>query len=378
MKITVNKKDLVHALKRISAVIPGRTTLEILHYAKIETDKLGIKVRATDLDQWVTVHLPGKIEKAGKGLFPVKNLEKAIKAFSGEEISITFTGDGKVETCRVELICGKTKFKTDSRPLDEFPSLPETLVEFGFGISSEIMVRILEKSLYAVSTDLTRPALCGVLLRLKKGKLTVVSTDGTRLCALKTSSVTLHEVKGSKDSIIQSKSLKILKDYANKKGSLWAHTGGEWIQFSIYNEEGKGEMQILSRILEGPFPNYEKVIPQELKVNCTLSREELLDSVKRISVFSDQLTHSVRLKIEKTKLTLSTENTELGTASEDLECKANNTLEVGYNAQYLLQALSTLENEEVTLKMENAEHAGLIEEKTEDLEHLVIVMPLRI
>jgi DNA polymerase-3 subunit beta len=349
MKIEVNRQNLIQILKRLSSVIPGKTTLEILHSALVEVTSLGIHFHVTDLDQWVSVKIPGEIKEKGKGLFPVKKLEKAVKAFTGDTVSITFTGDGKIETCRVELQCGKTKFKTDTMPLDEFPAMPKEKSNYGFQIDSGILSSMIEKTLYAISTDLTRPALAGILFRVEKNNI-----------------------------IVQASSLKLLKTYVEKKGSLWAHVGEKYIQFLDYKEDGEGSMQIYSRIIEGPFPAFEKVIPQNTKLTCTLSREDFLESVKRISVFSDALTHQINLKVKKTKITLIAETQDTGTASEDLKCKGTGPFEVGYNALYLEQALKTLENEEIKISMEGPEHAGVIEEKTEDLEHLVILMPVRI
>lgn len=378
MKIEVNRKELIQILKRLSSVIPGKTTMLILQSAMLEVDNFGIRFHATDLDQWISVKIPGKIEKKGKALFPVKTLEKAVKAFTGDTVSITYTGDGKIETCRVLLQCGKTKFKTDTKPLDEFPLIPKTKPKHGFQIDPTLIASMIEKTLYAVSTDLTRPALVGTLFRIEKKRLTLVSTDGHRLSRVSTTSMKSQDVRKTQDTIVHASSLKLLKTYVEKKGSLWVHIGEKYIQFSDYNEHGEESMQIISKIIEDPFPKFENVIPQNMENTCTLSREDFLDAVKRISVFSDVLTHQINLQVKKTKVTLIAHTQDTGTASEDLKCKGSGSFEVGYNANYLKQVLKTLENEEITLSMESAAHAGLIEEKTEDLDHLVLLMPIRI
>ncbi len=383
MKITVNRKELIQVLKRLSSVIPGRTTLPVLHHALVDVNKLGIWFRATDLDQWISVRISGKPEGYGLGLFPVKKLEKAVKTFTGEKVSINFLGDQdaptgskKTQDFKVLLRCGKTRFETDTRPVEDFPKNPETKSLYSFEIDPALLVSIIKKTAYAISVDLTRPALCGVLFRVEKDKLTTVATDGHRLSLVKTSSFKSHDVKKVQDVIVRDKTLRVLKDYADQKGSLWAHIGEKWIQFSSYDEEGQGLLIVTCMILEGPFPKFENVIPQNTVKSFSSSREDLLGSVKRISVFSDVLTHQVKLEIKKTKVTLVAETRDTGKASEDLKCTGTGSFEVGYNALYLEQALETLENEEVKISMEGNDRAGLIEEQAGDLEHMVILMPL--
>lgn len=378
MKITVNRKELIEVLKRLSRVIPSRSTLPILHSALVEVTSLGIKFNATDLDQWISVRIPGTVEKKGKGLFPVKKLEKAVKAFTADKVSITIeTLELETTEHKVLLQCGKTRFETDTRSLDDYPQIPKAGSIFSFEMDPSLMVSMIEKTVYAVSTDLTRPALAGVLFRAEKRKLTLVATDGHRLSAVMNSG-SINFKKSQKDLIVRDITLKLLKSYADLNGSLRVHTGEQWVQFCCYDKDGDGTMQILSRLCEGPFPSFEKVIPQNTVKTCTLSRGDFLESVKRISVFSDPLSHMLELNVKKTKLILIAENSETGKASEDLECTGSGSFRVGYNALYLEQALKTLESEEITLKMESADRAGLIEERTEDLEHMVILMPLRL
>jgi len=372
MKITVSKKELLLSLKKVCSVTPGKTTLPILQYALIETDKLGTGISSTDLDQWVTVRIHGKIEKAGKGILPVRKMDKALKALPGSSVTITLEGN------KVFMKCGKTTLEMETRPLEDFPQIPKVNSEFGLEIDPFLMTEILKKSLYAVSTDLTRPALTGVLFRLSKGRLTVVSTDGHRLCKIETGAVKIHDTRKPQDIIIPSKSLKILQDHAEKDGTLWAYIGPDWMQFSTYDNEGKGVMQLRSRLIEGPFPKFENVIPQHTDKTCTFSREDLLASVKRLSVFSNKPTNQIKFEVQPKKISLSAENEELGKASEDLECTANSTVTVGYNALYLQQALSTLESEELTLNLERPDTAALIQEELEEIKHMVIVMPLRL
>lgn len=372
MKITVSKKELLLSLKKVCSVTPGKTTLPILQYALIETDKLGTGISSTDLDQWVTVRIHGKIEKAGKGILPVRKMDKALKALPGSSVTITLEGN------KVFMQCGKTTLEMETSPLEDFPQIPKVNSEFGLEIDPFLMTEILKKSLYAVSTDLTRPVLNGVLFRLSKGKLTVVSTDGRRLCKIETGAVKIHDTRKPQDIIIQSKSLKILQDHAEKNGTLWAHIGPDWMQFSTYDSEAREVMRIYSKIIEGPFPKYERVIPQHTDKTCMFSREDLLASVKRLSVFSNKPNNQIKFEVQPKKISLSAENEELGKASEDLECTANSTITVWYNALYLQQALSTLESEELTLNLERPDTAALIQEGLEEIKHMVIVMPLRL
>lgn len=372
MKIEVNRKELIQVLKRLSAVVPKQTTLPILHSALIKADKKGIALHATDLDIWISDRIDGEINQVGTALFPVKKLEKAAKAFSGDTLSITITGAGEEEDHKLLLQCGKIKFEMDTRAVEDYPKLPDFKSKCDFRINSDLLNSMIEKIVYVVSTDLTRPALTGALLRVKKNKLTLIATDGHRLVKVEASSMRLVKLPKPTEIIIPPKALRVIKSYAEKDTSVYVHIGKQMVAFS--NEQ----MQIMSRLCEGPFPNYKNVIPQNTKWTCTISREDFLESIKRISVFSDPLTRALLLEVEETKMTLSAHSSDTGTASEDIKCTGNGSFKVGYNATYLEQALKTLEGEEVKLSMEDDSRAGLIEEKTEDLDHMIILMPIRI
>jgi DNA polymerase-3 subunit beta len=268
---------------------------------------------------------------------------------------------------------GKSRFVVNSRSADYFPKLPKQETKTVFTVAPELLGRLVQKTAYAVATDLTRPALCGVLWEIDRKGIAMISTDGHRLAKVE-QALDLGDVKRA-EVIVPPKALATLRAYSEGESEVKVSIGENSVNFEM------GESSIFSRLLEGPFPNYQKVIPTKNARELIVSRSTLSDGVKRVSILSDTLTKQVVFSVSKGKLTLNVSTQDLGEAREELECSwSEDPLDVGYNANYVLDILRTMDAEEIRFLLDRPDNAALVQPVAEGAgaEHLCIVMPLRI
>ncbi len=229
------------------------------------------------------------------------------------------------------------------------------------------------KTIYAVSADLTRPALCGVLWDLKKDAFTMVATDGHRLSrVVRTGSFSDVE---RKDIIVSPKSLNILRSLLEEKGEVKITLADNHITFDLKDDV------IYSRLLEGPFPDYTQVIPKSNKKELTVSREEFTDACRRVAILASVITHQVKLSVGKDALTISVNTPDVGEAAEEVHCTFNSDpLDIGYNARYLLDILKTMDTDDVTFLLDRGDNAGMLLPVggAEGVKYHCLLMPLRL
>ena len=367
VKITVPLGELSKKMNAISSVVPAKTTMPILSTVLISADKSGISFSATDLDISVTSKVNGKVEKEGSVASPAKKIAEIVKSLSGEEVAM------EVDSDKLTIECGKGRFVVNSRSPEDFPRLPQQECKTEFTIESGLLGKLIQKTIYAVSTDLTRPALCGVLWEVDKSGVVMVSTDGHRLAKVE-AELKMGDVQ-KMDVIVPPKALSTLRSYTDKDEFIKVKLGENSISFTLE------EVLIYSRLLEGPFPNYRKVIPVGNKKELVVSKEALSSATKRVSILSDNLTHQVIFSMDDNKLTLHVSTMELGEAREEVDVSySDDKMDIGYNASYIQDILRTIESEDIEIKLDRPDTAGIVTpfDKTEAVKQLCIVMPLRI
>ena len=367
MKLIVPLSELSKKMNAISSVVPGKTTMPILSTVLVNADKDGIYFSATDLDISVTSKVNGESEEAGSIAVPAKKLAEIVKSLSSGDVTLQAAGE------KLTITCGKSKFIINGRSAEDFPKIPKQQSKTSFSIDPETLARLILKTVYAVSTDLTRPALCGVLWEVQKTGISMVSTDGHRLAKVELSRK-IGDVESIK-AIIPPKALSTLRSYSEGEENIKIGIGENSISFEM------AETSIYSRLLEGPFPNYQKVIPDNNEKELVVSKDSLANATKRVSILSDSLTHQVVFSANKDKLTLHVSTQDLGEAKEEITVSfAAEPMDIGYNASYIMDILKTIEAEDISLKLDRADNAGMIEPVAQagDIKHVCIVMPLRI
>jgi DNA polymerase-3 subunit beta len=367
VKINISLGELSKKMNAISAVVPGKTTMPILSTVLVAADKEGIRFTATDLDISVTSGVKGDVQEKGTVAVPAKKLAEIVKSLSGDSVSLQVSGE------KLTIECAKSRFVINGRNAEDFPKIPKQQSQTSFSIDPATLTKLIQKTVYAVSSDLTRPALCGVLWEVKRNGVAMISTDGHRLAK-----VELSRELGAVESmnvIIPPKALSTLRGYAEGEKEVRVSIGENSISFDM------ADTSIYSRLLEGPFPNYEKVIPSKNEKELIVEKEDLANATKRVSILSDSLTHQVVFSADKNRLTLHVNTQDLGEAKEELA--ANFTAEpmdIGYNASYIMDILKTIDAEQISFKLDRQDNAGLIEPiaETDEIKHVCIIMPLRI
>ena len=376
MKCSIAQTELLQALGLISSAVPSRTTLPVLANILMEATDEGLQLTATDLDLSVTTRAMADVKAEAALTVPAKRLLELVRKLPKEELRL----EAKDLTLNVGSKTGRFKFLC-IRP-EEFPARVNVAPDSTLTIDARQLERMIKRTIYAVSTDETRPALNGALLQIAEGEIRLVATDGHRLAraTLKHPGAVKGALKG--DVIIPLKALTHLhRLVAETEDPVHVELSRNHARFTV------GKTSLTTKLIEGPFPNYEQVLPKNNNKHLNVKCQELAAALDRVSVFSDNLTRQVKFAIARNKLTLIVQTPDQGEATEDLDVRYDaEDLEIGYNAGYLLDILRTIDSDEVTIQLNTPVTAGLIlpavpadPKGTPPLEGLLcLVMPLRL
>ncbi len=333
----------------------------------MEVEKGRVFLTANDLDVSLTTIIDCDIEGEGAIAVPGKKFFEIARSLPDDVVEIG------VEAERITVKCRRSRFRVMGKNPEEFPKLPEQKPLASFSMKTGTLDGMVEKTIYAVSNDLTRPSLCGVLWEVKAGKLIQVATDGHRLAKVEYKG-DFKDVEG-KEFIVSPKALNILRSLMDEKDEVKISLAENHITFDMEDSI------IYSRLIEGPFPDYRQVVPPNNTKELVVNRDELADACRRVSILSSAITHQVKLSIGADVLTVSVNTPDVGEALEELKCSfKNEPLEIGYNARYLLDILRTMETEDIAFLLDRSDNTGVLEPVGggEELEHQCLLMPLRL
>lgn len=367
MKVSLPQKSLTKKIQGISAVVPTKTSLPILSTFLMEVKKGKVYFTANDLDVSLTTVVECDIDGEGTVAVPGKKFFEIARSLPDDTVEINTEGE------KIAVKCKKSRFRIVGKNAEEFPKLPEQKPLASFTVITSTLGAMVEKTIYAVSGDLTRPSLCGVLWEAKGGNLTMVATDGHRLAKVDFEGG-FDNLEG-KEFIVSPKALNILRSLMEEKEEVKISLAENHITFDL------GDSIIYSRLIEGPFPDYNQVIPKSNKKELVVNREELTDACRRVSILSSAITHQVKLSVGTEVLTLSVNTPDVGEASEELHCKfQGEPLEIGYNARYLLDILKTIETEDIAFLLDRSDNTGIIVpiDDSQEIHHQCLLMPLRL
>ena len=363
MKLKISKEQILKGLQITQGVIGSRSTLPILSNVLVETDGDKIWLTATDLEVSVRCSIPAEIEQAGSTTLPAKKLFSIIRELAGADLSIEV--DDKSFS---SLISGSSFFKLLGLPREEFPPLPKVDSGFAYTLDQAVLKEMLTKTAYAASADESRPFLNGVLLSFKNDKMTAVATDGRRLALIETDLEFPKDAEG--DLIIPSKTVNELLHDLGDEGQVKIRAAKSQLSFEF------GELLLLSKLIEGSYPNFRQVIPSQAEHRITIERETLLAAVKRVALMTNDRSNSVKLTFGKNKLVVSAQTPDLGEAEETIPIKfAAAEINVAFNPEFILDPLRHLTSDEVYLELNDELSPGVIKC---DRPFLYVLMPMRI
>ena len=367
MKIVVDQSRLSQKLQAVSAVVPTKTTLSVLSNILFTAEGNELKLTATDLDLSMTTTMPAKVEEGGRACVPAKRIGEIVRSLPPMEVKITV----KNNTVRIQ--CGKSDFKITGADAEEFPKVTDRMAEKGFSVAADTLNTMVERVLHAVSQDLSRLALTGVLWEFEKTKFSMVATDGHRLS--KTTRSEKVPVGDVKEVIVPGKALQQLQRLTPDDGNIRISVNASYIMFDL------GSTFVHSRLLEGPFPNYRPVIPAANKNKMTIERESLAQATKRVSILSNSLTHQIKFGLRPDAVSLSVSTPDLGEAEEEVVAAYSGPeMDIGFNANYLLDILKSMNTGDAEFAIDRPDNATIIRPAGEQDgdEFFCLLMPLRL
>jgi DNA polymerase III subunit beta len=368
MKFIVNSAYLLKQLSNINGVITTNPVVPILENFLFELDKGSLTVTASDLQTSMITELQVESKERGNIAVPARILLDTLKNLP--EQPVTFSIDES--TYSVEIISDNGRYKLSGENATDFPKVPSVSNDFSAEISSEVLARAINNTIFATSNDELRPAMTGVYVNLGEKNTTFVATDGHRLVRYRRT-----DIKSDNGSaiIIPRKALNLLKS------TLPGENTPVSIDFNLSNAFFKfGHIRMICRLIDERFPDYDNVIPAQNNIKMTIARTDLLSALKRISIYANKTTHQVRLKITGSELQISAEDLDFANeANERLSCEHDGEdIEIGFNARFLVEMLTNLDADQIKLTMSAPNKAGVIlpveQDKQEDI--LMLVMPV--
>lgn len=367
MNLTISKEQIIAGLQAVQNVVSTRTTLPILSNVLLRAEDGKVEFTATDLDVTVACKVEAKVGKPGATTVPVKKLFGIVRELSGE-IDIE-TDEKNVTSIR----SGGSFFKIHGLSADEFPPLPVFKDDKKVALQQETVRAMLKKTSFAVSTDESRYVLNGIFISLKDGKMTLVATDGRRL-ALVDEEVELSD-KSSGEFIVPAKAVNELNRLLQDKGDVELKYGENQASFALKDDKGFSVL-LITKLIEGNYPNYRQVIPGEAKERIALVREELLQALRRAEIMTSEKANSVKMTFGKNTLAITANSPEVGEARETLAVNyKGNELAIAFNPRYLIDPLNALSEDEVFIELIDELSPGVLKINGP---FLYVVMPMRL
>ncbi len=363
MKFSVAKDKLLEGLQAVQNVVSTRTTLPILSNVLIRAENGVLHFTTNDLDVGMSCSVEAKIEKPGGTTIPARRLAGIVKELPASEVSVEVDGKNAAS-----LRCGPSFFKMLCLPEDEFPALPKLDKAKAFVLQQKVLKDALRKTSYGISTDETRYVLNGILFSFKENKLTLVATDGRRLALVDIESE--FPRSNEVDVVIPAKCITELQRLLGEEGDVKLAVGENHVSF-----EAGGKL-LVSKLIEGNYPNYRQVIPAESRERITIERELFLNAVRRVSLLSSDKSNSVKLIFTKNNLEITANTPDIGEAHESMAISyKGKDFSVAFNPGFLQDPLRNLTEDEVHLEVSDEMSPGVIKIGTP---FLYVLMPMRI
>jgi DNA polymerase-3 subunit beta len=349
MRFTISREKLQEGLTAVTATIPAKTTLPVLANILVETTEKGIRLSGTDLDIAVSTEVAADVETSGAITIPAKKLSEIARELPPSPVKIAAVGEQ-----RVTLDCGRAHFKILGLPRDEFPSFPAVRFNESWRIRSGELQKLISHTAFAVSTEESRPILNGVLWELRPEHMRMVATNGHRLAKMELSIKTA--AAPSSDLIVPPKALEQVRRLFPEDEELEIARGENHLGFR------SPFTSVFTRLIEGPYPPYDQVIPRDNNRIAIADRASLMSALRRMSVIASDQTHRIRLSFNTALLRFSVQTPDLGEATDELPIRYNgDPLDIGFNANYLLEILRYIPTEEVKLTFKAPERAATLE-----------------
>lgn len=370
MKFSISRDNIFKALQKVINVIPSKSTVEILYNVLISSKDNKLSITATDLEITQIAWTDCETSEEGDITVPGKLLLDIIRELPN--VDIIFTTDDKHKVL-IKSDLGEYKLSGENK--NEFPSIPVVDSDLQVEIENNTFKLMIEKTIFACSTDHFRPALTGVLCQIMENEYRMVATDGHRLVK-----IINHQFSGNgitRDLIIPTKALNFVARNLPDSGNQKIILSDNHVLFEL------PDTKIFSRIINEPYPDYDRVIPAEFSKDLVVDRNQFISSVKRVSLFSNPITSQVKIALNENAMNISAQDIDFGgEANENIPCKYEfENIEIAYNANYLIDILRHIDADKIKFTVNDADGPALIfpeKKEQENISIVMLIMPVRI
>jgi DNA polymerase-3 subunit beta len=370
MEFSVSRSDLVRELGLTQGVVERKTTIPILSNILLETDHDQVWLTATDLELGIRCSCPARIKKEGAGTVPARRLLDYVRLLPDADVQVKVT-----DNHWASLVCGRSRTRIAGMSRESFPELPqmpEPLAE----IPLSVLAEMIGGTIFAISAEESRFTLNGALLILRDTGLVMVATDGHRL-ALVERNIPLPGFNVAYRALLPKKAMAEIQKLASDDPSKQIEFSGNenHLFFRI------DKRLLLSRKLTGNFPDYDRVLPKDHPHMLVVQRDELKSAIERVAQFADERSRAIRLQVLKGELKVHSSISETGESEETIPVDHKGPdVEIGFNAQYMLDFLRSVDQSEVEFHFKDSNSAGELRPHggSADAVHRYVVMPMRI
>jgi DNA polymerase-3 subunit beta len=371
MEFTVSKADLVRELNLSQGVVEKKTTIPILSNVLVEATTDRVFFTATDLELGIRCSCPARVAKSGAGTIPAKKLLDYVRLLPDSDVQVKVA-----ENHWASLVCGRSRTRIAGMSRESYPELPqmpEVTAEFPVGTLSAMIAR----TIFSISTEESRFTLNGSLLLLKPETMTMVATDGHRLAMVEKQEA-IPGLEGPFRALLPRKAMsEVLKLASSAEPETVLRFAGDenHLFFQL------GDRLLISRKLTGNFPDFERVLPKDQPHSVTMQRDELRAALERVMQFADERSHSVRVRFSPGEAKIFSSLSDTGESEELMNIEYDGAeIEISFNAQYLLDFLRAVSEEQVVFRFKEANAAGEMRPANNDggLLYRYVVMPMRI
>ncbi len=349
MNFIVSSTQLQRQLQTLSGVLNTSNTLPILDHVLFELAPQQLKITATDLETTISATLKVESTSEGKLAVPARLLLETLKTFPEQPLTFSQT-----ENNTLEISADQGKYALAYANADEYPQAAEVVDASTLSIQGDTLATAINNTIFASGNDDLRPVMSGVFFQLSSSGMTFVATDAHKLVKYERTDVVAPETA---EFIMPKKPLNLLKSVlVGSEEEVTVNYNNSNVQFSF------DDTLIICRLIDGKYPNYEAVIPKENPNIMNINRVQLLNTVKRVSIFSNKTTHQIRLRIAGAELHISAEDIDYSNKAEErLRCAfQGDDMQIGFNARFLTEMLTNLNSEEVQLELSLPNRAGII------------------
>lgn len=375
MQAVCPRKDLYEAVQTVGRAVSGRSSLPILSHILAQPQGDGtLKLTATDLEMWMECRLPARLQAtmemddATAGFTaPARVFTDILGALPDADVFLDRPEGGN----KIQVRCARSDYQILGLPAEEFPAPPDVTPTASFTVPGDVLRDMIRHVLFAVSKDDTRPILTGVLLIFTGDSLKMVATDTHRL-AVRTEKIA--EGEGSANAIVPARAMNELLRLSSDEEPVSISLASGQARFDV------GGATMVTRLLEGQFPNYERVIPAGHERKLTLEREEFIKAVKRAAIVARDNSNRVVLETQGAQLVLSAESDKVGSAHEEIEvAREGDDIQIAFNANYMADVLNVVETEGVVLELTEPLRPGILRPIGDNAtDYLCVLMPMQV